>query len=88
MAATENNGINWEKIFGTSIKITVPYIIGITVGSKYMEHNIGWIDVMTQGILAFCVCYLSGALLNGIYNIINTQKNKQLPEHQNNQNGR
>lgn len=84
MADTEKNGINWEKVFSTSIKITAPYITGLAIGSRYMKHNMDWVDIMIQGILVFGTCYLVGASLNGIYNTIN----KRLTEYKNNQKSR
>lgn len=84
MADTEKNEINWEKIFGTSMKITLPYVVGLSIGSKVI-NSAEWSDVLLNGVLVFCTTYGAGLTIDRIMYILQNRKAKQAENYQNNQ---
>lgn len=79
--------IEFDKIFNTSIKITVPYIIGYAYGSK-LGHSAEWIDIIAQATIFLSAGYALGVSGNFIYNKVKDFQSKRAEKLKNNQNFR
>lgn len=79
--------IQWEQIFSTSMKITLPYVAGLTIGSKIINQA-EWVDIILNGLLVFGITYGTGLTVDRILCLLQNYKAKKIDDYKNKQNSR
>lgn len=88
MAQSEKPVIQWNKIRNISTTLTCAYVVGGVIGSKLAGQPIQWMDIMSETVEFFGMCYSLGLSWNFIYNHIQNAKAKRAQKYQENQNVR